>query len=69
MGSRTAPKAEKAFEVGHEPQLPEVQRVSQNARHRLWLKRSSASDPGSWRPKKRYRVATAKWLCSLDNQV
>ena len=44
-----------------------------NCRHRLWCrKRKGSTQDGkgaTWRPKKRCRVSTVKWLASIDNQL
>lgn len=48
-----------------------IERAASLARHRAWLKRSAVvagcRDP--WRPIKRYRTSTVKWIAQNDNQL
>lgn len=42
---------------------------AQNLRHRLWRKRGRGGSSQSWRPRKRYRLASAEFLRCLDRQI
>lgn len=64
-------KVDRAFDLGADTGgigMVESQE-NQNLRHRLWIKRSRSGPQASWRPHKRYRVATNRWLACLDNQA
>lgn len=58
---------------GTEPETQEQlanRAEDQNRRHKHWAQRnaSSALREAAWRPRRRFRLAAAKWLCMLDNQ-
>lgn len=68
---RGHPEVDRHFdteEVGDGAESKKQRAEQQNLRHRLWRKRGR-SNAESWRPRKRFRVSSAKFLRVLDRQV
>lgn len=71
-GAGTSLKVDRHFEmeVAASTGVDKATRAEmQNLRHRLWRKRGRNGAQESWRPRKRYRVATAKFLRCVDRQA